>query len=312
MVEANLEIYSRSQTRARIGRRRRLNVHASGDGHGGPTVVLAHGLGGRTLEWCRVQPAVAQFAKVISYDRAGFGFSDPGPLPRTAHQNLVDLRAALDAVGATPPYVLVSHSSGNLEMRLFAYTYPEEVAGMVLLDPSGDDQRERGRSIAPTLAVRDDAARERFKIYENLARLGKLVPGLPEYDQAIGAPNPNLPDNVNVALRNWALTPSAWRALYAEDLANSFANHRLLMDARRLLGDMPLIVLTAGPIDWGAGFSAAQRAALNALWITLHEEHASLSTRGVRRDVRPCGHAIHLEQPQVVTAAIQEVIEMGR
>jgi pimeloyl-ACP methyl ester carboxylesterase len=108
---------------------------------------MAHGLGGRTLEWFRVQAAVAQFATVISYDRAGFGFSDPGPPPRTADRNLADLRAALQAIGASPPYVLVSHSSGNLEMRLFAYRHPGEVAGMLLLDPTGDDQRERGRII---------------------------------------------------------------------------------------------------------------------------------------------------------------------
>ena len=312
MVDIDLEIYSRAQTTVRIGSRRRLNVYLSGAHHHGPTVVLAHGLGGRTLEWFRVQPAVAQFAKVISYDRAGFGFSDPGPLPRTVDRNLADLRAALAAIGASPPYVLVSHSSGNLETRLFAYRHPEEVAGMVLLDPSGDDQRERGRFITPALADRDDAMRARFKIYEKVARRGELVPGAPEYDQAIMPPNPNLPDSVNAAMRAWAMTPAAWRALYAEDHANSFDNHRILTAARRPLGDMPIIVLTAGPIAWDTQFSADQHAALDALWTTLHEEHAALSPRGVRRDVRPCGHAIHLERPDVALAAIREVFDMRR
>jgi pimeloyl-ACP methyl ester carboxylesterase len=116
---------------------------------------------------------------------------------------------------------------------------------------------------------------------------------------------------VNAALRAWALTPAAWRALHAEDHANSFANQRLLIEARRALGDIPIIVLTAGPIDWGDHFSATQCVALDTLWVTLHEEHARLSSRGVRRDVRPCGHAIHLERPEVVTAAIHELLEMG-
>src|SRR5258707_106034 len=134
MSSTNLDIYARPQTRVRINSRRRMNFHRTGAGK--PTVLLAHGLGSNTLEWWRVQAAVSAFATVIAYDRPGFGFSDPGPLPRTTDRILSDLRAGLNAIGASPPYVLVSHSAGNFEMRLFAFTHPDEVIGMVLVDPS--------------------------------------------------------------------------------------------------------------------------------------------------------------------------------
>jgi pimeloyl-ACP methyl ester carboxylesterase len=302
-----LDVYARPQLRVRINRRRRVNLHCTGKGE--PTVILAHGLGGSTLEWCLVQPRVAEFAKVIAYDRPGFGFSDPGPLPRTTDRILADLRAALRAVGATPPYVLASHSAGNFEMRLFAFLHPEEVAGMVLIDPSGDDQANRSRALVPLVTKHNDAARARLKMFEAWARAGRLVPANPEYDQCVGPTNPRLPDAVNDSVRGWRLKPASWRALYAEDCALSHgANDHILASARRDLGPLPLIVLTAGRIAWSPEFTSAEIEAMTRLWTRFHDEHARLSTRGVRRDAPDCGHAIHIERPEVVVEAIREVI----
>jgi len=306
-----LDVYARPQHLVTINSQRRLNLLLTGEGR--PTVILAHGLGGRTLEWWRVQTKVSEFARVISYDRAGFGFSDPARLPRTTDRILSDLRAALEAADVTPPYVLVSHSAGNFEMRLFAFKYPEEVAGMVLVDPSGNDQSERVRAIAPWLKKRDDEARARFKRFERWAREGRLVPGSTEYDQCVGSPNPRLPNAVNDALRDWSLRPSSWRSQYSEDLAMSDGtNDRILDAARQNLGDLPLIVLTAGRIAWGPELSTSEVRSLTDLWVTLHEEHAALSSRGVRRDVPDSAHAIHIEQPDTVITAIREVIELAR
>ena len=311
MTKLTLDVYARPQHRVTINSHRRLNLFLTGVGR--PTVILAHGLGGRTLEWSLVQAKVSKFAKVISYDRAGFGFSDPGRLPRTTDRILSDLRAALKAAGETPPYILVSHSAGNFEMRLFAFKYPEEVSGMVLVDPSGHNQSERGRAIAPWLKKRDDEARARFKSFEHWARDGRLVPGSVEYDQCVGPPDPRLPKAVNDALRDWSLRPSSWRSLYSEDLALSRGtNDRILGAAQQSLGNLPLIVLTAGRIAWSPELSAGEVKALTELWTTLHEEHAALSTRGIRRDVPNSAHAIHIEQPDAVVAAIREVIELAR
>ncbi len=310
MVDPNLDVYARPQLRVRINSRRRLNLHRTGGGS--PTVILAHGLGGSTLEWSQVQARVSAFATVMAYDRAGFGFSDPGPLPRTTDRILADLRAALAATGATPPYVLVGHSAGNFEMRLFAFEHPEEIAGMVLVDPSGDNQSERGRVITPLVKTHNDMARARFRTVEGWARAGVLVPGSPEYEQCVRPPNPRLPASVNDAIRNWQLKPASWRALYAEDCALSHgANDRVLAAARRSLGDLPLIVLTAGRIAWSPEFTADEVEAMTRLWTTFHEEYAALSTRGVRRDIPDSAHSIHVERPDVVVEAIRDVIALA-
>ncbi|HEX3718290.1 MAG TPA: alpha/beta hydrolase [Verrucomicrobiae bacterium] len=109
-------------------------------GHGSPVVVLDSGLGDTTTSWEMVQPQVAEFTTVIAFDRAGLGLSDAAPsAPRTSAQMARELHTALHAAGIKPPYVLVGHSAGGFNARLFAYQFPKEVEGMVLVDPSSED-----------------------------------------------------------------------------------------------------------------------------------------------------------------------------
>src|SRR4051794_36731987 len=103
-------------------------------GEGGPTVVLAAGFLGGTLDWGRVQPFVARSTRVVSFDTPGLGFSDPAPGPRSSTAIVADLRAALAAADLPPPYVLVGHSAGGLRMHLFAANHRDEVAGLVMVD----------------------------------------------------------------------------------------------------------------------------------------------------------------------------------
>src|SRR5690349_6601006 len=110
-------------------------LHVNCTGTGSPTVILDAGLGGTTLDWSKVQPAVTRFTRVCSYDRAGYGWSETAPsTPRTSQQIVTELHALLTHAKINGPYVLVGHSFGGLNMRLYAYRYPAEVAGMVLLD----------------------------------------------------------------------------------------------------------------------------------------------------------------------------------
>ena len=101
-----------------------------------PTVVLEAGFGNGVASWSPVQPAIAEFTTVVSYDRAGSGQSEPGPTPRSAKQIARELHRGLQKAGFKPPYVLVGHSLGGPFVRVFASTYPNEVVGMVLIDPS--------------------------------------------------------------------------------------------------------------------------------------------------------------------------------
>lgn len=110
----------------------RLHLNCSGEG--APTVVLEYGLEGSLLDWRRVQPEIARFARVCSYDRAGYGWSESNPRPRVPGVMAEELHALLQAVGEKPPYILVGHSYGSLIVQAFAHRFPDDTAGLVLVD----------------------------------------------------------------------------------------------------------------------------------------------------------------------------------
>jgi pimeloyl-ACP methyl ester carboxylesterase len=106
-------------------------------------VLLDSGMGVPAMGWMKVQPEVAKFTHVCSYDRAGYGWSDPGPEPRTSAQIATELKAVLDAAGERGPFVLVGHSFGGFNVRVFAGLQPKQVLGMVLVDASHEDWKQR-------------------------------------------------------------------------------------------------------------------------------------------------------------------------
>ena len=118
----------------------RLSLDIQGEGT--PAVILESGFRGTHQSWAKVQPEVAKFARVVSYDRAGLGASDAGPSPRTAKQIAQELHDALKAAQVKPPYVLVGHSAGGAYLRVFAHLYPTEIAGLVLADPPQEELLE--------------------------------------------------------------------------------------------------------------------------------------------------------------------------
>ena len=122
---------------------RRMHIYVTGQGT--PTVVFESGMGASCLSWTLMQPQVAQFTRAVSYDRAGHGWSDPAPEPRTAQQIAQELHRLLDAIGVPGPYVLVGHSFGGYVNMAFANMYRNEVVGMVLVDsvhpPNGSIRR---------------------------------------------------------------------------------------------------------------------------------------------------------------------------
>ena len=109
-------------------------LHINCTGAGAPAVILESGFPGVSLDWVLVQPEVAKFTKVCSYDRAGFGWSGLGKQPRTANQIADDLGELLVAAGVAPPYVLTGHSVGGIYVRVFTMKHPDRVIGMVLVD----------------------------------------------------------------------------------------------------------------------------------------------------------------------------------
>jgi pimeloyl-ACP methyl ester carboxylesterase len=118
-----------------------FRLHVNCTGNGSPTVVVENGLGDFSVDWILVQERVAHFARVCTYDRAGYARSDPGPKPRTFSQINLELHDALAKLGERSPFVLVGHSYGGPVVRNFVATYPQEVTGMVLVDAAHEGLR---------------------------------------------------------------------------------------------------------------------------------------------------------------------------
>src|SRR5690349_3978938 len=116
-------------------------LHVNCTGKGTPTVVVENGLGDFSFDWVLVQARVERFARICTYDRAGYAWSDPGPKPRTFDQLNLELHDALRRLGERGPFVLVGHSFGGGVVRQFALRYPKDVAGLVLVDIVPEDQR---------------------------------------------------------------------------------------------------------------------------------------------------------------------------
>jgi pimeloyl-ACP methyl ester carboxylesterase len=139
---------TRSQTFTRVvvdGRTTRMLVAGSGSA----TVVFENGYTAPLETWGRVQPEVSKFARTVAYDRAGLGLSEPGPSPRDGRRIAAELHGALQRANVLPPYILVGHSLGGLFVREFAGMYPDEVAGMVLVDPTHEAEALESASTLP-------------------------------------------------------------------------------------------------------------------------------------------------------------------
>ncbi|MEQ8662412.1 MAG: alpha/beta fold hydrolase, partial [Gammaproteobacteria bacterium] len=142
-------------------------------GAGSPTVVIDAGIGGSALEWTPVQDALAAYTRVCTYDRAGYGWSDPGPSPRTAERAVAELRELLARAGERPPFVLVGHSLGGFHARYMAARHPQEVAALVLVESSHPDA-------VPHIEAARDARRHAI----DETRLAAAASAASHYEQA--------------------------------------------------------------------------------------------------------------------------------
>ncbi len=271
----------------------RLHLYCTGVSQpGSPTVILEEGIGSTSLDWSKVQPDMASFTQVCSYDRAGYGRSDSGPLPRTDGRIVTELHTLLTRAGIPGPYVLVGHSSGGLIMRLYAYTYPQQVAGLVLVDSSHEDQdrypelRPTGTNLLPLCQ-----ALSPFGILRALGYLNDAVAGYPPTAQPAA--------RAQLYQTRYCQTVSDEEAAWDESLAQVRA-------ARHSLGSLPLVVLTRGVS--GATFQGNAGKQVPPSWLALQKDLVGLSTNSTQVIATRSGHAIQLDQPDLVIAAIRQVL----
>lgn len=302
-----LSVYAHPQQLVRLPDGRAMNLYCLGKR--GPVVLFDAGLGGTTMAWGKVQRGLAGKFRACAYDRAGVGFSDPGPMPRDTAHMADDLRAMAKAARLPGPYILVGHSLGGLTTRLYASRHPEEVAGLVLVDPSGEHQQARlNAAVGVTGAPRSDPNAGRRACL--VAAETGLKPGTPQYDRCVGKPPERWPKALGDAVTALKLRPSYHQAQVSEFDSLATADSDQIIAGRRSLGAMPLIVLTAENTYRTDGIPLFYADALSAEWMRMHDEVAALSTRGVNRLVPATGHLIPSENPQAVIEAVREVAAM--
>jgi len=272
---------------------RRMHILISGAAnHGQPTVVLESELGGNCLDWSMVQPEIAKFARVCSYDRAGLGWSQPGAGTRDAKSVASELHTLLGKAGVQGPLVLVGHSIGGLFAREFADLFPQQVAGMVLIDPSHEDfpAKLKDQGWDPQAMSRS------FGVFAVLSRLGflglyRLIRGR----DVLPAPFRRMSLQDQDAYLD-LMGATAFDTMAGE--IGAFEASAAQVRSARPLGDKPMAVLTAR-LD----------SAPSKVLQELHADLAKTSSRGRHVVVENTSHFIMLDQPGAVVEAIQQVLQ---
>lgn len=269
-------------------------LHLNCSGSGSPTVILDSGADAVSLHWFKVQPEVAKFTRVCSYDRAGYGWSDLAPTIPYVDENAKRLHTLLTNAGVASPFVMVGQSYGGLIVRMFEHQYPEEVSGAVLVESMHEDQFERlGGSQAPSPvwarklasgAVRLGARVGLWRVLSDPTPINGVPPDLLAIHQAVE-------QRTSKYDAEMAMEGTGIQSL-EQVRATKFA------DGPTPFGDKPLIILTS---------SASPSA-----WKDLQAELANLSTRGKYAVVQKSSHNIQLERPDAVTAAIREIVDTSR
>ena len=262
-------------------------LHLDCRGEGTPTIVMDAGLGGSSLDWILVQSKLASTTQVCSYDRAGMGWSEPGPAPRSPAHIAEELHLLLANAGVPGPYVLVAHSLAGKNARMFASAYPADVAGMVLVD-ARSERVDALSSKADTDGF-SAALQGQATMYALARRLGiARLAGAGLIDE------PLVPPSVATEMVLLQTNPGAIEETTAEGLARS-ADDAVLATAT--LGSMPLVVI-----------AAADSMSNTPNWPAAQAGLAALSTKGRLVVAEHSKHYVQLDDPNVVIDSVSEVL----
>lgn len=292
------------------------------------TVVFDSGLSDWSNAWPLVQPAVATLTRACSYDRAGLGHSDPSPRPPTAANMVDDLHTLLQRAGITGKVLLVGHSLGGFTAKLYARTYPKDVAGLVMVDGAEENMvlrtreamvKEFGEALVAASAKEDGdglaGGVEHFRACAAKARAGTLGPDTEDYRRCTDPPR--LPLGQALIAERRVIQPGPnYQHAQAEELAYSMyipqpaadAKYLALFGGKHPLGDVPMLVLTATVYDMAGPYGYLGY----RTWYTAHEQTAALSSRGEHREVARSRHNMQMDHPQAIVNAVTEILATAR
>ena len=289
-------------------------LHVNRAGAGSPSVVFEAALAGSSISWSLVQPAVSGMTLTCSYDRAGFAWSDAGPLPRTAGRIASELGILLDRARVPAPYLLVGHSFGGLVMQILASRCPADIAGLVLVDPAHAEDwvdpapKERIKIDRGVRLCHHGVTAARFGVargVSGLVGLGAFAMaraivrvvsrgGLSPEDEGILAPVWKLPPEARRPLKHFWTEAKFFEALGSQIESICVSAAETLEARADGFGDLPLVTISS--TDPGA-YRLRQQEAL-----------AALSTCGKHIVASNSGHWIPLDQPAVVIEVIRGLL----
>lgn len=265
-------------------------LHINCTGAGSPTVIIEAGLGDWSASWSSwVQPEVAKTTRVCTYDRAGMGYSDAGPLPRTSEQFVKELHTLLQRANIQGPYVLVGHSMGGLPVRLFAHEYASDVAGVVLIDSMNPREAKASAADTPPPSTTRDSS---LSILTLPAQIGlvRLLAG------PLGM-NSGISPEVQPAYTAYSVTPRSFEA--GLDESSGMPISFIQAGTVKTLGDTPLIVLSRG-LD------------PDPEWQAMQTDLLQLSSHSQQLIADKSGHNIQLDQPDAAVSAITTMVDQLR
>lgn len=282
------------------------NCHYKVMGDGFPAVIVDSGTGGTHLDWQLVQPEVAKFTRILTYDRAGYGWSDSSPESRTAEQVVSELRQLLRVIEIEPPYILVGMSLSGLFTRLFAYHHPEDVVGMVLVDVAHERMYEDTPAEWVELNKRLEGLLTHLVPIMGFTGLLRLLVAFDALPMAAGLFQ-KFPPSVR-SLAKALYSQTQFGKTFAQESAMVSASMKQIEQIRQTTSfpDIPLIVLSAGKPDFDITQEVREKLQV------LHADLASESPQGVHTIAHKSGHVIQLDEPQLVIDAIRKVVEKVR
>jgi len=265
----------------------RLHMHVEGEGS--PTVIFDAGAGGIGLSWELVRPAIAKVTRVVTYDRAGLGWSEPSPYPRDAATMALELHTMLVNANIKAPYILVSHSLGGIVARRFTAKYPNEVAGLVMVDSAHEQQMKH---FPEALVKMVNSMKGIFAVMRLLSKLGvfALKPGLVQIGD-----NGKLSSELVAQMQGVIASSDSHAAAMIAESESIYAAQTKSISA---LGDLPLTVISHGQLDANAvppALGPQVRDEYESAWQQLQVEITALSTRCRRIIAERSGHNIMFE-----------------
>ena len=281
-----------------------FSLHIKSSGQGTPTVVMDAGGGASSITWGVVPSGIAKFTRVCIYDRAGFGWSDPNPKnPRTSQQSVAELHLLLTKAGIQPPYILVGHSLGGVNMRLYASQYPDDVVGLVLVDSSHEDQMTseiQGRVTMAAWLYQILRIVSQVGVVRLIGALDTVLPVLKKIKQDLQK-YPLEVQSLFDTFKSFFYRPHYWATASSEfgNIEKSFQSVQLV----KSLGNLPVIVLSRGSAD-----SRMSRERLQE-WNSLQLDLTKLSSNSKQIIAENSGHNIQLDRPELVIGAVQQLIE---